>query len=224
LGYAASGFLGGASAGGVGGGIGGYLQTGTLGGTLYGAGLGALEGGILGGVTGIGIGAAPHAGKALASAGKWLAREAYAAGFLDETGVNLGSWRIRTAFAMAESGAHDGTSSPIPGSYIDRIHVIDMIDAPAGSASNAAGFARNGPWFWRQMNAKYPALFSKSNEAAIRAGQAPLVDDVWIGSNPTHQSFMYDKLIHHHIDQGAIACGLPQSIHRAWHGTVHPER
>jgi hypothetical protein len=31
-------------------------------------------------------------------------------------------------------------------------------------------------------------------------------------------------LIHHHIDQGASATPLPQRVHRAWHGTLHPEK
>ncbi len=37
-----------------------------------------------------------------------------------------------------------------------------------------------------------------------------------------HQSFLGDKLIHHHIDQGGIATGLPQSVHWAWNFILHP--
>ena len=114
-----------------------------------------------------------------------------------------------------------GAPSPIPGSYVDRIQTIDMTSAP-GSAVNAAGFSRNGPWFWRQMLKKYPEMFSDANKAAIRAGRSPIVDDAWIKYNPTHQSIAGDKLIHHHIDQGAIASGLPETIHQALHGALHP--
>jgi hypothetical protein len=116
-----------------------------------------------------------------------------------------------------------GASSPIPGSYVDNVRVVDMTNAP-GKAVNAAGFPRNGPWFWRQMLNDYPEMFSDANKAAIRAGRSPVVDDVWIESNPTHQSFAGDKLIHHHIDQGANASGLPETIHQEWHDTLHPEK
>ena len=74
------------------------------------------------------------------------------------------------------------------------------------------------------MLEKHPAMFSDANKAAIRVGRSPVVDDVWIKSNPTHQSITGDKLIHHLIDQGANACGLPETIHQKWHGTLHPDR
>jgi HNH/Endo VII superfamily nuclease toxin with a HHH motif len=96
-----------------------------------------------------------------------------------------------------------------------------MTNAP-GKAKNAAGFPRNGPWFWRQMLKNNPEMFSDANKAAIRAGKSPVVDDTWINYNPTHQSFTGDKLIHHHIDQGPIASGLPETIHQGWHGELHP--
>jgi RHS repeat-associated protein len=118
----------------------------------------------------------------------------------------------------------NGAFSPIPESYLSTEYKIDMRDAPAGSATNAAGYARNGPWFWRQMLAKNPKLFSDSNAAAIRAARAPVVDSTWIKYNPSHQAFEGEKLIHHHLNQGAEAVGLPEPIHQSYHGTLHPER
>ncbi len=114
-------------------------------------------------------------------------------------------------------------------SYIDANNVIDMNNAPAGSRTNAAGYARNSPWFWRQMLKEYPEMFSETNREMIGRGRAPMVDDVWIKANPKHASFAGeslegDVLIHHHIRQGRYASGLPQRIHRAGHGTLHPER
>ncbi|MFM8582243.1 MAG: hypothetical protein ACKOFW_12150, partial [Planctomycetaceae bacterium] len=116
------------------------------------------------------------------------------------------------------------TGCPIPGSYINSDFTIDMAGAPAGSATNAAGFARNGPWFWRKMVSHYPELFSPANRAAIAAGRSPIIDVTWIAGNPTHQSFMGRRLIHHHIEQGGVATGLPKPVHQAWHGVLHPER
>jgi hypothetical protein len=67
-------------------------------------------------------------------------------------------------------------------------------------------------------------LDSPANRAAIAAGRSPVVDATWVAHNPTHQSFVGSRLIHHHIDQGAIATGLPEPVHRAWHGILHPVR
>jgi RHS repeat-associated protein len=117
-----------------------------------------------------------------------------------------------------------GAVSMIPGSYIDKVRTISMLAAPAGSKVNAAGYARNGPWFWRQMLDMYPDMFSETNKAFIRKSIAPEVGDTWIKSNPTHAAFKKDKLIHHHIDQGEFACGLPEKIHKGYHGPLHPKR
>lgn len=45
---------------------------------------------------------------------------------------------------------------------------IDMTPAP-GRRVNAAGFPRNGPWFWRQMLKDHPEMFSSTNVAQIKA-------------------------------------------------------
>jgi RHS repeat-associated protein len=114
-------------------------------------------------------------------------------------------------------------TSAVPDSYINSRYTISMVGAPARSATNAAGFARNGPWFWRQMLKQHPELFSDANAALIRRGRAPVIDATWVAGNPTHQSFLGDTLIHHHIGQGGIATALPQRVHRAWHSILHPD-
>jgi hypothetical protein len=115
-----------------------------------------------------------------------------------------------------------GSFSPLPGSYLNTKLSVNMRGAPAGSATNAAGFARNGPWFWRQMLNEHPEMFSDLNKALIKRGRSPLIDDTWIRSNPTHQSFKGDRLIHHHINQGSRACALPEIVHRVWSRIFHP--
>ena len=114
-------------------------------------------------------------------------------------------------------------TSRLPESYINRRCTINMEGAPAGSARNAAGFPRNARWFWRQMLSQHPELFSEANAVEIRANRPPVVDEVWVKANPAHQSFLNEKLIHHHIDQGAIATGIPERIHHAWHRILHPD-
>ncbi len=98
---------------------------------------------------------------------------------------------------------------------------IDMQNAPAGSGSNAAGYPRNGPWFWRQMLSEHPEMFSQDNAAEIRGGRSPRIDDKWIDFNPSHAAYKGDKLIHHHINQGNMATGIPEQVHRQFSSELH---
>lgn len=99
---------------------------------------------------------------------------------------------------------------------------IDMTNAPGGSKLNAAGYARNGPWFWRQVLEAHPEMFSPDNVAKIKAGRAPIVNDKWIEFNPTHAEYKGGKLIHHHIEQGRIAAGIPEKVHTDFFSKLHP--
>ena len=114
--------------------------------------------------------------------------------------------------------------SPIPESYMKPDVTIDMRTAPASSGTNAAGFPRNGPWFWRQMAETNPEYFDTANLARIRAGRSPVVNDTWVENFPEHQGFLGDKLVHHHIDQGPIATPLPEIIHQKWYKALHPNQ
>lgn len=113
--------------------------------------------------------------------------------------------------------------SSAPQSYINRQLAVDMRAAPAGSATNAAGFARNGPWFWRQLLKERPEMFDAANAARIRAGRSPVVNERWLQHNPMHKAYEGAKLIHHHLDQGPIATPLPEPVHQQYHGVLHPE-
>lgn len=102
---------------------------------------------------------------------------------------------------------------------------INMSNAPAGSKVNAAGHARNGPWFWRQMLDQHPEMFSDENKVKIRRGTpAPTIDDQWIKYNSTHAEYKGAKLVHHHIDQGNLATGIPQEAHLKYNKDLHPNR
>ncbi len=160
----------------------------------------------------------------------WLANQGIMFYALAGTYVSASSLAARKASDLASAlaeGSPKGagrvpSTFPLPGSYINKRYTIDMAGAPAGSATNAAGFARNGPWFWRQMLLRHPELFSEANAAAIRAGRSPVVDAKWVAGNATHQSFLGERLIHHHIEQGGIATALPECIHQAWSNMLHP--
>jgi RHS repeat-associated protein len=100
---------------------------------------------------------------------------------------------------------------------------IDMSNAP-GSKVNAAGHPRNGPWFWKKMLEKHPEMFSDDNVRSIRSGKSPVVDSDWVKHNPTHADYKGGKLVHHHIDQGKTATGIPESAHRKFNKTLHTNR
>jgi hypothetical protein len=107
---------------------------------------------------------------------------------------------------------------------IDTRFTVDMKNAPDGSAENAAGHPRNGPWFWRELLKKHPEVFDSENSVAIRAGRAPVVNAKWVKILPNYRPYLKDKLVHHHIDQGRIAAPLPESVHRQYHAELHPVR
>ncbi len=114
-----------------------------------------------------------------------------------------------------------GTVDPPDVKKIQSGPQVDMTNAPAGSSTNAAGYPRNGPWFWRQMLSEHPEMFSQENAAEIRSGRAPRIDDKWIDFNPSHSAYKGDKLIHHHIDQGKMATGVPETVHNKFRSQLH---
>jgi len=93
-----------------------------------------------------------------------------------------------------------------------------------GFKTNAAGFPRNSAYFWREALQQHPEYFSPRNAKAIkgRPPRAPVIDEQWIRYHPEQARYLNERLIHHHIDQGAIAVPLPESIHRAWTSVLHP--
>ncbi|MGB7158793.1 MAG: RHS repeat-associated core domain-containing protein, partial [Tepidisphaeraceae bacterium] len=93
------------------------------------------------------------------------------------------------------------------------------------------GGVRNAPEFWRQWQAMRPETISPTNAARIAELQrnarspSPRVDDVWLQHFPEHASYTRhpnNVLIHHHVDQGAVAIPVPRGTHpgynREWHG------
>jgi RHS repeat-associated protein len=131
--------------------------------------------------------------------------------------------RSGTGSAQIGGGARAAraVSLRIPSSYAGRQR-IDMRDAPGGSGTNAESYPRNNRWFWGQMLKRYPEMFSAKNRNLVRDGQAPRVDEQWVKYNDTHQSFVGDALVHHHVDQGPVAAAMPQSAHQVWHSVLHP--
>lgn len=104
----------------------------------------------------------------------------------------------------------------------DSPYGVDTYGLPAGSRLTALGFKRNSRPFWRQMVKEYPFLFSEANKNAIASGAAPKVDRRWLQYNPQHGPYRGDVLVHHHVEQGPYAVGLPEQAHRDFYAYLHP--
>jgi hypothetical protein len=106
--------------------------------------------------------------------------------------------------------------------FIKLKYAVDMSEL-SGTVKTAAGFPRDAKKFWNSMLEEYPELFSQKNKDRIqKARRAPIVDDTWIQWNMCHRSYKGDTLIHHHVEQGPWAVGLPQKVHRDFYPEVHP--
>ena len=105
-------------------------------------------------------------------------------------------------------------------------HTVNMEGARGlpGSTLNASGEVRNANYFWQALLNREPQMFSKGNTYKINElGLSPKVDKTWVKHNPAHQNFKNNTL-HHHIDQGAIAVPLPQTVHEKWTSVLHPNK
>jgi hypothetical protein len=102
-----------------------------------------------------------------------------------------------------------------------------MIDTDLMTTSlrslTALGFKRNSRAFWRAMVREYPYLFSTKNKNLIlRKNRAPRVDDQWLWFHPAQKDFVGDVLVHHHIEQGPMAAGIPEKVHHSFYPELHP--
>ena len=73
------------------------------------------------------------------------------------------------------------------------------------------------------MLKQYPMLFSEENKNRItKERRAPIIDATWLKWHSNHAVYKKDKLIHHHVEQGPWAVGIPQQVHRDFYPEVHP--
>jgi RHS repeat-associated protein len=113
-----------------------------------------------------------------------------------------------------------GTDPTDPPKGLMKGKKVDMTGAPKSSALTAKGFPRNSRWFWKRMLTENPKMFSSTNTQLIKAGVAPVVDPKWVEFNPSHSGYK-GKLIHHHVDQGRFAVGIPDQAHKKYFSKIH---
>src|ERR1700730_8154500 len=98
--------------------------------------------------------------------------------------------------------------------FINLDYATDSSDF-SGTVNTATGFPRDAKKFWNEMLQKYSELFSQMNKNRIKKRRrAPIVDDTWLKGHGTQRNYKGDTLIHHHVEQGPWAVGLPQKVHR----------
>jgi hypothetical protein len=106
--------------------------------------------------------------------------------------------------------------------FINLDYAIDMSNH-LGTVKTAAGFPRDAKRFWNAMLKEHTKLFSQNNKnRIIKDRRAPIVDETWLTWHRTQSAYKGDKLIHHHVEQGPWAVGLPQKVHRDFYPEVHP--
>jgi hypothetical protein len=109
--------------------------------------------------------------------------------------------------------------------FIRLDFVIDMREAARrfSGGLTSLGYLRNSKAFWREMCDEFPHLFSPENlRRILQDGRAPHVDDWWLAYHPTQKPYKGDILVHHHIEQGPWAAGIPQKVHREFYPELHP--
>ena len=87
------------------------------------------------------------------------------------------------------------------------------------------GGIRNSRQFWKKWKELYPETLSNTNKTLIDGNVAPEVDEVWSQHFPHHRNQPGEVLVHHHLDQGAMAIPIPESVHASqpgW-GIFHPD-
>jgi filamentous hemagglutinin len=117
-----------------------------------------------------------------------------------------------------------GTLSPMPASYVNMNTAVNMNNVVGASGTNAFGFNRDSNAYFKLLLQQQPQMFSSRNIERINNREAPQVDTQWVRFNPTHQSFLNSKLVHHHWMQGNTAVAIPQPVHHQWNRAFHPYR
>lgn len=117
-------------------------------------------------------------------------------------------------------------ADPIPESYYIKGVGIDMTPATPRNGHTVHGNPRNAKYFWEQLIKKRPEMFSPENRNYIANNQFNKVnaDDQWIKYNPTHKSYRFNQLVHHHHKQRNMAFAIPAKVHQKWTSRLHLTR
>ena len=92
------------------------------------------------------------------------------------------------------------------------------------SNSNSQGWKRDSKYFFKQLQTSQPEIFSKTNTAMIKKGQAPIVDDQFIKYFPQYKDYIDEDLKHHHIGGGGQAMPIPDTLHPGYGGIHNVEK
>jgi len=130
--------------------------------------------------------------------------------------VTAEKFEHRGIVALASIGRRDKAIE-----FINLSYVLDTRGLP-GARLTTTKFPRNSKAFWREMLTEYPQIFSDRNVKRIRDNIAPVVDDWWLYFHPTQKDYFGDVLIHHHVEQGPWATGIPEKVHREFYPELHP--
>jgi hypothetical protein len=86
--------------------------------------------------------------------------------------------------------------------------------------ANSQGWERSSTYYFKELQSKYPEIFSKKNTVRIENGESPRVDARFVKSFPQYKGYENEILIHHHVGKDGQAVALPQSMHKG-SGEIH---
>ena len=90
--------------------------------------------------------------------------------------------------------------------------------------SNSQGWKRDSKYFFKNLQAKHPEIFSKKNTIRIKNGKTPEVDDKFIKYFPQYKDNKGEILRHHHIGGGGQAMPIPDTLHPGYGGIHNIEK
>ncbi|NFG61450.1 hypothetical protein FDG75_12890 [Clostridium botulinum] len=90
--------------------------------------------------------------------------------------------------------------------------------------SNSQGWKRDSKFFFKQLQAQQPEIFSKENLKRINSGKSPKVDKQFIKYFPQYSDNNKEIIRHHHIGGGSQAMPIPDSLHPGYGGVHNIEK
>ena len=146
---------------------------------------------------------------------------------------------IETAETVAEpppSAAVSPYQTPVSPGVPGRPDPARSIDtstfvAPYSGGTTAKGFPRDSQQFWEAWGRQHPDELSDTNIKLMsgvnpltgrpQRPTAPRVDEQWIQTHPEHADYLWDVLVHHHVDGGRYAIPVPAGAHVGSGGPHH---
>jgi hypothetical protein len=114
----------------------------------------------------------------------------------------------------------DGTEANYTANHSEDLVINMPFRGKDDPSSNAQGWYRNSPYYFKNLSNNHPEYFSQENMERIDNSRCPYVDEQFAQHCPQYEEFKGEKLIHHHVGEDGQAVAVPSSMHKG-HGEIH---